>query len=117
VNWFRRPRHYALYPVTHRFDDKQFAAVLAAMKEQSSEARLVRVVLRILSERIEKMSVNLDALQAAVASVQADVQNVIAKLNEPDTDAQAKIDAATEALRAVDAALDAIAPDPATPTE
>jgi len=69
-----------------------------------------------LKQEIKAMAVNVDALMAAVADVQADVQNVIRKLNEPDVDAQAKIDAATDALRAVNAALDAVAPDATEPT-
>ena len=69
-----------------------------------------------LKQEIKAMAVNVDALMAAVADVQSDVQNVIRKLSEPDVDAQVKIDAATAALEAVDDALDAIAPDATEPT-
>lgn len=72
-----------------------------------------------LRREIQDMALDFTNFDAAIAALREDVQNVIRKLNEPDTEAQARIDAATAALGEIDAALDAVAPDapPAEPTE
>lgn len=75
--------------------------------------------LQLLRKEIADMALNVDALNAAVAALHQDVQNVIRKietLNLPNAEDQAKVDNITDALNAIDAGLDAIAPDPIVPT-
>lgn len=70
-----------------------------------------------LKQEIQKMALNFDNLDAAVAKVQADVQNVLRVLTEGEAPAQERIDRATNILNGVDRDLDALAPDaPAEPT-
>ena len=99
--------------LVHSFDPEQFDRMLAAIDWSASG--IVLEALAKLNQRIKNMAVNVDALLAAVAEVQADVQNVIRKLNEPDVAAQTKIDQATAVLQEVNAALDTIAPDAPAP--
>lgn len=63
------------------------------------------------------MALDFSSIENGIAALRQDVQNVIAKLNEPNVDAQARIDAAGAALAELDAALDAVAPDPAPAPE
>lgn len=98
----------------HSFDKQQFADMLSAI-DRGTSTLLLKVLIELI-ERVKKMGLNFDELNSAVAAIQADVQNVIARLNAPDEEAQAKIDAATATLRGIDTALDAIAPDPVEPT-
>ena len=84
--------------ISTRLSDNQFCRLLDTLNR--------------IEQGVRKMGVNVDALVAVVPKLQQDVQNIIEKLNAPDVEAQAKIDEAVAALEAVDAALDAVAPDP-----
>ena len=97
MSWFT-------FNVDTRMGDAQFAWLQNALNKQKQE--------------MERMALNLDGLNAAVAALQEDLSQVAAKVdalknNASDPADQAAIDDIAAKLAAIDAGLDAITQDAA----
>lgn len=113
MTWFERLqelRHKRIR--VHRMDDDQFDALRQTLG--FNDGVVLSLLLKI-NGRLKHMALNFDGINAAIEALHQDVRNIAAKLESTqgsDAENQAKLDEAAAALRSVDAALDALAPDP-----